>query len=223
MRNSAVTACSHVSKPALLNPVAVKCRGPASVTDKVPVTHSGRVRLCRGHSFRGVWGHGEWIAYLLHQWFSRCRGLMGREDSQALKEDTVSDFFGGEKGNNYCFVLGFFCCRLVFYFFLGSGPVDRRDASRELPENVLVYGQQNKKSLNYVTELKWVIKTVIIFCTVSTRVGLDIPVQLSKIFSQTFVFCFVFLHLATSPQEKPWSQRSLFVFFHGVLSPCQSF
>lgn len=112
MRNGAVTVHSHFSKPALLNPVAVKCRGPACVTDKVPVTHSGRVRLCRGHSFRGVWGHGEWIAYLLHQWFSRCRGLMGGEDARALKEDTVSKLFWGAEGEQLLFL---FFLLLLFY------------------------------------------------------------------------------------------------------------
>lgn len=107
MRNGAVTFHSHVWKPALLNPVAVKCRGPACVTDKVPVTHSGRVRLCRGHSFRGVWGHGEWIAYLLHQWFSRCRGLMGGEDARALKEDSLQTFLGAE-GEQLLFLFFFY-------------------------------------------------------------------------------------------------------------------
>lgn len=110
MRNGAVTFHSHVWKPALLNPVAVKCRGPACVTDKVPVTHSGRVRLCRGHSFRGVWGHGEWIAYLLHQWFSRCRGLMGGEDARALKEDSLQTFLGAEGE------------QLLFLFFFTKRP-----------------------------------------------------------------------------------------------------
>lgn len=156
MRSGAVTVLSRVSKPALLNPVAVKCRGPVCVTDKVPVTHSGRVRLCRGHSFRGVWGHGEWIAYLLHQWFSRCRGLMGGEDARALKEDSLQTFLGAE-GEQLLF------CFVFFVVALRSGPADRRDVSGELPENALVYVQQNKKSLNGVTELKWVIKIVIIF------------------------------------------------------------
>lgn len=38
---------------------------------------SGKGLHCRGDRVRAVLGHREWIAYLLHQWFSSRRGGQG--------------------------------------------------------------------------------------------------------------------------------------------------
>lgn len=59
----------------------------------------GKDRRC-GYSFGAVLAHGEWIAYLLHQWFSSRRGgygerMQGPEGSRGLQTfwERLLDFY----------------------------------------------------------------------------------------------------------------------------------
>lgn len=132
--DGALAVCSHVSKTPPLDPVAVKCGGPACVTDKslwltVAESVSAEATVLEPS---GATGSGlpicciSGLAVAEDWWVERMLGPWRRTQSP--------NFFGGGEREQ---LFDFFVVVVLLGFFLRSDPADRRDASREQPENVL--------------------------------------------------------------------------------------
>ena len=76
----------------LKHPFAVECWITDFVFFRKFLASREKGLHCRGYIVRAVLGHREWIAYLLHQWFSSRRGGWG-SGCRALGKVTVLQTF----------------------------------------------------------------------------------------------------------------------------------